>query len=120
VSLAHDEGLAVAACARAPVGIDVVYLGRASQLTRVVRSVLEEHPDRAPSIAGVLPWPAAVVAWTAWEALGKLSGVGVLGLSLTDGLEVNVAEGGAVGAAGGSRLRWWAEGQHVFCLAVTA
>src|SRR5271167_1397005 len=78
LSLAHDGGLAVAACARRAVGVDVVPFSRRQQVERTVRAALE---SRAASglVAEATPWSSALVLWSAWEAIGKRTGEGVLG-----------------------------------------
>lgn len=118
VSLSHDGGLAVAACAREAVGVDVVHLGRADQLARALQSA--NAPDPAglglTIVAGVLPWPAPVVCWSGWEALAKRVGVGLGGVEQVS-LDVAVRGGVATGFVGPVHLRWWGVGAHVCCLA---
>ncbi len=108
LSLSHGGALVAAVCARRRVGVDVVALARVAQIERVV-----EGHARA-----VAPGTAALV-WTAWEALGKVSGEGVLSETRT-ALQPRRARGGFVARVGARRLRWWTLPGHLVCVAVLA
>jgi 4'-phosphopantetheinyl transferase EntD len=115
VSLAHDGGLAVAACARRSVGIDVVPFCRRQQVERVVRATLENGTG-----IGLLtvdtPWPSALVLWSAWEALGKQTGGGVFE-AMRASIRPEMKDDTATAAVARCHLRWWSHGEHLFCLA---
>jgi 4'-phosphopantetheinyl transferase EntD len=117
ISIAHDAGVAVAAVGDAPVGVDVIPLARQPQARRVV----DEHISKArgvPLDGHHRPWPQALMLWTAWEALGKQSGHGVLGGASLEHLSPAPGPDGTALAAAGSRLvRWWVEGEALLCLA---
>ncbi len=74
VSIAHDGDHAWAAAARQPVGIDVLVLSRVDEVARVVARRIDTGRAR-PLRGAVLPGlDAAMMVWTAWEALGSESG----------------------------------------------
>jgi len=119
VSLAHDGLLAAAAVARAPIGIDLIDLRRLAQLTRVVRDRIVT--ERAVGLVGdFAAHPAPLLLWSAWEALGKQTGGGVLSGPMQALIEPRVdEEGQATASVGNSRLQWWLDDHHFFCLATT-
>lgn len=118
VSIAHDEGMAAAAVARAPIGLDVLRLDRADQADRVVRARIDT--GRATGLLRQVdaPWSDGLVLWTAWEALGKLSGEGVLGEAMLTRLEPEPHGHALVARTRDAELRWWIEGGFAVCLAL--
>jgi 4'-phosphopantetheinyl transferase EntD len=115
LSLAHDGDLAVAACDTHPIGVDVAPFLRRAQLERVVGSAIDAQLARP--LGGEAVWPPSLLLWTAWEALGKQRGVGVLGEAMEAQLEVQMTGDCAVATWGHSRLRWWTDEENLFCLA---
>lgn len=115
LSIAHDGGLAVAACATYPVGIDFVSFRRRPQVDRVVWSAI--HQGYAKSLRGQSAiWPSSLLLWTAWEALGKRRGDGVWGGAMSESISI-VEEGEPLISIGGTgHLRWWGDGEGLFCL----
>jgi 4'-phosphopantetheinyl transferase EntD len=115
VSLAHDGGLAVAACARRPVGIDVVPFSRRPQVERVVRASLQTGTAIDLPIFDT-PWPPALVLWSAWEAIGKQGGGGVFE-AMRASIRPEMSGDTAAAVVATCHLRWWTHGEHLFCLA---
>jgi phosphopantetheinyl transferase len=97
VSLAHDGDIFVAAASRHPVGIDVVDDARLEQVHRVVRRAFDT--DRAPRPAlpsdtmSRLGLTLEAACWTAWEALGKETGLGLSTQLVRWPWETGAAEG---------------------------
>jgi phosphopantetheinyl transferase len=114
VSLCHGGELVAAAVARGPVGIDVEPLSRLPQVTRVVEGWT--HPPRGAPVPE-LPVPLAFLQWTAWEALGKLTGKGVLA-GAKSFIRPELTADGLVARSRGRRLRWWTLADHILCVAV--
>jgi 4'-phosphopantetheinyl transferase EntD len=115
LSLAHDGALAVAACARRTVGVDVVPLSRRPQIERVVRASLDSRG--APGLVDASFWPPELMLWTAWEALAKRTGEGVFGAMRHARLRAEADGPTATACLAESRLRWWGQAEHLFCLA---
>jgi len=116
LSLAHDGDLAVAACSRAAVGVDVVPFARRAQIGRTVRSALEARAATMDPMIRDPRFPPALLLWTGWEALGKQSGEGVF-CGMEARLHSEPDENGAIAVVGERRLRWWRHGAHLVCLA---
>jgi 4'-phosphopantetheinyl transferase EntD len=112
VSLSHGGALVAAACARFPLGVDVVPLDRLSQVSRVVAG----HAGFAVPLDSRSPL-APLLLWSAWEALGKVTGEGVLSETHTQ-VRPRRSLGGFVARAGARLLRWWALPGHLVCVAV--
>jgi 4'-phosphopantetheinyl transferase EntD len=119
LSLAHDGELAVAACARTAVGVDIVPLARRAQIERAVRSALDSGATGTGSMAELVPYPRALLLWSAWEALGKQSGEGVF-QGMQASIHAVLDEQGAATIIDGRCLRWWWNGTHLVCLATVA
>jgi 4'-phosphopantetheinyl transferase N-terminal domain len=119
LSIAHDGELAVAACARTAVGVDVVPLARQAQIERAVRSALDSRSAGMDSMSEIGLYGRALLLWSGWEALGKQSGEGVF-----QGMRASIHpvwnERGAMTIVDGRCLRWWWHGTHLVCLATTA
>jgi len=117
VSLAHDGQLAVAACATHPIGVDLAPFHRLAQLDRVVRSSIGAGLGRPLGVEAA--WPASLLLWTAWEALAKQRGVGVLGEAMQAAICPRMAGDHALATLGQNQLRWWNDEENLFCLATT-
>ncbi len=115
LSLAHDGDFVIAAAARFPVGVDLLGGGRFDSAHAVVTARWRD--GRAGAVVGPCRWPSTAMAWTAWEALAKLSGEG-MPTAMHHALRVQaVCEASAEGAAEGSRLTWFAAAGGLACLA---
>ncbi|MHB8418421.1 MAG: 4'-phosphopantetheinyl transferase family protein [Myxococcales bacterium] len=112
VSICHAGDWAAATSARAPVGIDLEPLSRLRQVARVV-----EGWGGGPIADPDLPLPLPLLRWTAWEALGKLSGRGVLAGAKRP-IRPRLTAAGLIAQSEGARLRWWTFDAHLLCLAV--
>lgn len=118
VSLAHDGVLAIAAFSLAPVGVDLLALDRTEQARRVVEQRIATGRARALE-PGPRPWDEAVLLWTAWEALGKHSGGGVLAGAMRAQIAPTTGEQ-LTADVNGVRLRWLAAEGSLVCLATGA
>lgn len=145
LSIAHTRHQVFAAAAPNPLGIDAESFERTGQIARVVASLkqrgraasLRWDSDLARQVAEAsslavkegnpglfhpaASWNDATLLWTAWEALGKLAGDGVLsGVMLQEirieGVEAETQQ--LVGSSVGRRLWWWGESGHLCCLAM--
>jgi phosphopantetheinyl transferase len=116
LSLSHGGALAAAIIGHSAVGIDVEPLSREAQVTRVVAGWGRRRGrQRVPTPS--LPLPLALLQWTAWEAMGKLTGKGVLaGAKAT--IRPELGTDGLTAQARGRHLRWWLVQGHVLCAAV--
>lgn len=112
VSLSHGGALVAAACARFSLGVDVVPLDRLAQVSRVVAG---QGGFALPSNHGSPLLP--LLLWSAWEALGKVTGEGVLSETHTL-VQPRRSGKGFVARAGARLLRWWALPGHLVCVAV--
>ncbi len=112
VSICHAGDWAAAIAARVPVGIDLEPLARLGQVERVVAGWNEQA--LVPSAP--FPWPAPLIQWTAWEALGKLTREGVLAGARIAVRPRRTADGLACRLPRRS-LRWWCLEGHVLCAA---
>lgn len=117
VSIAHDGDWALAAVSNAAVGIDLVPLSRADRVRHVVSQRLATHRARPLAAGSEQPFDEALLLWTAWEALGKRSGGGVLAGPMRRSLKVERSVEGATSIDGDDRLRWWLHEGHVLCVA---
>lgn len=116
LSICHGGGLAAAIVGQSAVGIDVEPLSRQAQVARVVAGWGQRMGNRHEPDP-VLPLPLALLQWTAWEALGKVTGRGVLaGAKLLIRPELTPA--GLTAKLRGRHLRWWTVQDHVLCAAV--
>lgn len=119
VSLAHDGELVVAAVARQPVGVDVLLATRFASAERVVSQRLATGRARPLPPHPPAPWPDAALCWTAWEALGKHDGRGVLP-AMQRPLSLQVGDDRVEGRSDGLRLRWWSQADALLCLVTAA
>lgn len=118
VSLAHDGESVVAAVGRQPVGVDVLLASRFDSAGRVVAQRLATGRARALPPHPPSPWPDAALCWTAWEALGKHDGKGVLP-AMQRPLSLQIEGDRVEGRCERLRLRWWSQADALLCL-VTA
>ena len=119
VSLAHDARVAVAAVAADVVGLDVIDLSRAGDVARVVGARIASGRARPLCGRGLAGLGPAMLLWSAWEALGKRTGGGVLsGPMLLDIAPVPVDDG-AVALLAGARVRWYRDSEVLVCLATS-
>jgi hypothetical protein len=112
VSICHGGEWAGAAASLGGVGIDIEPVSRLGQVGRVVDGWSEAS---ATSVGLPLPWP--LLQWTAWEALAKVSGAGVLAERKWV-VRPRLTGDGLVAQSAGCSLRWWGVDEHVLCVAV--
>lgn len=118
VSLAHDDGYVAAAASTSPVGLDVLGLHRAAQAARVVEARIAS--GRATGLPrGAYPWPEAALLWTAWEALGKRTGRGVLSEAMLLRLMPEAGPEGLVARTANASVFWWEAEGLLLCLAAS-
>jgi 4'-phosphopantetheinyl transferase EntD len=122
VSLAHDGLYALAAASTQAVGVDLITLDRAAQAGRVVTHRIETGRARGFAAGARCPWDAALMLWTAWEALGKRTGEGVLAGAAVHALALEETRGPVPTAlAGAARLHWFlVDDRHLACVAGAA
>lgn len=118
VSIAHDAGWVVAAAAREPVGVDALALDRAEQAERVVRRRIEKGARPLETDAPL--WPASMLLWTGWEALGKRTGGGVLSGVMSLPIAPRVEGEWLVAEVEDVRLRWFELRGLLVCVATCA
>ncbi len=116
VSLAHDRALACAAVARAPVGVDLLAFAREGPAARVVAERIRSGLGTALLPGSVSPFPESMLLWTAWEALGKRTGEGVLTATRVP-LRVERRENVPTAFTAEARVRWFEIEGHLLCLA---
>jgi phosphopantetheinyl transferase len=117
VSIAHDGALAAAAVSLAPVGVDLIPLARAEAARKVVERRISTGRARPLAVASARPFDEALLLWTAWEALGKRTGGGVLSGVMDEPLCVDASGEHPAASAGGVRLRWLLVDGHLCCVA---
>jgi phosphopantetheinyl transferase len=119
VSIAHDGRVAFAAVAARPVGIDAIALDRTGDVVRVVTARISS--GRAKPLVGAAPlgFERAMLLWSAWEALGKRTGGGILSGPMRLDIATVPVDDGAVACVGEARLRWFVDQEHLVCLATS-
>ena len=117
ISLAHDGLYAVAAASRHPVGVDVMSFDRAASARKVVETRVATGRGQSLTPGSALPFDEALMLWTAWEALGKRTGGGVLSGPAHSVIKVEQASDGAFACVGDALVRWRAFDGHLLCIA---
>ncbi len=119
VSIAHDARIALAAVARRPVGVDVLDLSRGDDVARVVGARIASGRARPLLGAGVPAVPSHLLLWSAWEALGKRTGGGILSGPMMLDIEARPVDEGAVARVAGEHVWWFIDGGLLVCIATT-
>jgi len=119
VSIAHDGSWAAAAVSMRAVGVDLAGTSRQDRVMAVIaRLVAQGRALAVPPTPGC-PFDPALMTWTAWEALGKRTGEGVLP-AMTSVISAPRREGGRwIARSTEARLTWFDHDDVLGCTAVT-